>query len=298
MQKDYDAKAGVIVASFGQRGILESESGKRIKYQLKGRKLRAVCGDIAQWTLPNQSNEALVHKIISRGNSLTRPNSRGQEEVIASNLNQIIVVSSPKPMVDLFLIDRFLCAAEILNINAAIIWNKNDLQNNLPEEFHNYSHIGYEVLSASVKYGNGVERIKRILAEGTSILVGQSGVGKSSLINRLIPEAYVIVKEISSSNQEGKHTTTASIMHKLTSGGRLIDSPGVREFTPIFKDQLKIQTGFREIFAKANNCKFKNCLHLREPSCAIKESVIKSEISQRRYKSYKRLCNSAIQFKN
>jgi ribosome biogenesis GTPase len=292
MQKTEQSLPGLIVASYGQRGILELDSGERIRYRLKGRKLRAVCGDFARWSQPPNDDEALVHQLLPRRNSLARPNSRGDAEILASNLDQILVVSAPAPAPDFFLIDRFLCAAELLGITASVIRNKSDLPATADDEFSNYLNIGYTVLNVSAQDGTGMLELEKLMASGVSMLVGQSGVGKSSLINKLVPDANVNVAALSDATSEGKHTTTASLMHVLASGGRLIDSPGVREFAPIIEQQAQIQTGFREILALADNCRFSDCRHLREPSCAVKEAVAAQLISERRYASYKRLHNS------
>jgi len=251
-----------------------------------------VCGDHVMWRPADQSSDAIVTGILERSNVLERPNQRGRPELIAANLTQLVVVLAPMPAPDFFLADRYLCAAEILGVDALINWNKTDLADSLPTELTEYQNLNYPIIPTSTKSGAGVVPLAASLAGGISMLVGQSGVGKSSLINRLIPNADVSVGALSAANHEGRHTTTASFMHALPNGGKLIDSPGVREFAPVIRDPAKIQTGFREIFRLADACRFANCQHLREPDCAVKQARDSGGISARRYESYKRLCNT------
>lgn len=280
---------GLVIASYGRRGILEAPDGRQHRYILKGRSLRAVCGDHVSWQQENGAADALVTAIGERVNALERPDSRGKPELIAANLSQLAVVLAPAPQPDYFLADRYLCAAELMNATAIILWNKADLQLTLPAELSVYQQLGYPVLPVSAETGAGIDTLASELAKGVSMLVGQSGVGKSSLINRLVPDADVAVSELSVANKEGKHTTTASFMHELPHGGKLIDSPGVREFAPLVRDEARIQYGFREILRLAADCRFSNCQHMREPDCAVKAACEAEAMDARRYESYKRL---------
>ena len=284
--------SGLVIASYGSRGILADQNNITHRYILKGRKLRVVCGDHVIWQPAAGSAAVIVSGVQERSNVLERPDSRGKTELIAANLSQIVVVLAPMPVPDFFLADRYLCAAEILGAKAIINWNKTDLADAQPEEITEYQALGYRVCPTSTKSGAGTELLESCLAEGVSMLVGQSGVGKSSLINRLIPDADVTVAALSTANREGRHTTTASFMHTLSNGGKLIDSPGVREFAPVIRDPGKIQNGFTEILQLADACRFTNCQHLREPDCAVKQGIDSGKISRRRYESYKRLCNT------
>ena len=282
-------QSGLVVACFGNRGLLETASGAQLRYVLKGRKLRAVCGDRVAWDQGTAGGEARVTEILQRRNALNRINNRGQTEILASNLDQILVVTAASPVTDFFLVDRFLCAAEILSIDAHIIWNKTDIQDVRPAELSEYRGLGYTVLATSTMTNAGMGELEQLLATGVSMLVGQSGVGKSSLINNLIPGTDASVGEISTATLEGKHTTTASMMHKLPGGGQLIDSPGVREFVPAIDTTARIQAGYREIVSLADECRFTDCRHIREPGCAVKSALEQGKISARRYESYKRL---------
>ncbi len=289
MQSTEQAHSGLVVASFGNRGMLESAAGETLRYVLKGRKLRAVCGDHVDWDQNRTGGDVRVTNVLERRNALNRLNSRGQTELMASNLDQIVVVLAASPAPDFFLVDRFLCAAELLDIAAYIVWNKTDMCADRPAELSEFAHMGYRILGTSTAANEGIDELRQCLAHGVGMLVGQSGVGKSSLINTLLPGAEVAIGPVSEATREGKHTTTASIMHKLAGGGRLIDSPGVREFLPAIDQNVRIQKGFREIVPRANDCRFSDCRHIREPNCAVKAAVASGEISARRYESYKRI---------
>jgi ribosome biogenesis GTPase len=286
-------QAGLVTACFGNRGYLDTGDGERQRYILKGRRIRAVCGDRVSWEPQKQGAELLVTAVLDRDNLLQRPNSRGKAEALAANLSRLVVVMAAEPEPDFFIADRYLCAAELMPAAAVIVWNKTDLGTTAPNELDDYRRLGYPVVATSVTENQGITELSNILAEGISMLAGQSGVGKSSLINSLVPTAEVAVGELSAASGEGKHTTTASMMHSLQNGGRLIDTPGVREFAPAISNTTSIQLGYREISQLAIKCRFSNCQHLREPDCAVKEAVETAAISKRRYASYKRLVNSS-----
>ena len=283
---------GTIIASYGNRGRIDTGGPKPAHYVMKGRRQRAVCGDRVDWQRQDTGHELLITHIHERDNTLERPDSRGRPELVAANLSRLVVVITPEPEADLFIADRYLCAAELMPADALVVWNKADLQAP-PADVLQYEDLGYPLLQTSALTGAGIGPLRAKLETGVSMLVGQSGVGKSSLINQLLPDADVATGELSAASGEGRHTTTASFMHTLTREGRLIDSPGVREFAPVIHDPQRIQLGFREIAAAAMECRFSNCQHLREPNCAVKNAVASGAVSSRRYESYKRLHNTA-----
>lgn len=290
-------QTGLITADHGQRGILETESGKSRRYVTKGRRLRAVCGDRVSWAAQKHGDTVLLTDILQRTNILERQApDRTEPEVLAANLTCMAVVFAPVPAPDWYLVDRYLCTAELMGCRALLVGNKNDLEfdrSRDDEEIREYARLSYPVLSVSAQTGDGVQQLAKAMENETGILVGQSGVGKSSLINCLVPDANITVGSVSAATSEGKHTTTASAMHWLPGGGRLIDTPGVRDFVPFVRDATRVQKGFPEILAAADACRFGNCQHIREPDCAVKAHRDLGRISARRYEAYKRLLRGA-----
>lgn len=288
------SSTAIVIASYGQRGILQTED-RELPYILKGRRLRPVCGDSVEWQPSENEGEAVVTAVAERRNQLQRPDQRGKHETLAANLQVLAVVVAPQPKPDFFIADRFLCAAELMGARGILVWNKVDLDVAEPPELAVYERIGYPLLRVSGTTGAGIPQLESEFGAGFGMLVGQSGVGKSSLINRLLDDAGVTTKQLSAATGEGRHTTTASYAHRLKSGGLLIDSPGVRDFAPSISDAAKIQNGFIEILALADSCRFADCTHNREPDCAVKDALERGTIDQRRYDSYKRLRNLAAQ---
>ena len=203
-----------------------------------------------------------------------------------------MAVAAAEPRPDWFIVDRYLCAAELMGIEAGVIFNKIDLVDEEPAaDLDVYRDIGYDVVACSAETGAGIDEVGQLLASRCGIIVGQSGVGKSSIINHLIGEALQRTKEISDKWREGRHTTVSSAMIELPGGGAIIDSPGVRDYAPALESSVIAAQGFREIRGAAAGCRFANCRHLREPNCAVKTGVDAGEISPRRYESYKRIVN-------
>jgi len=284
----------LVTAAYGRRGRLETAAAENIRYLVKGRRLKVVCGDRVAWHQDKHGHDAIVTDVLPRTNSLERQApDRPQPELLASNLTCVAVVLSPLPATDWHLIDRYLVAAELMQCRAILVDNKSDTievdtGSERDAQIEAYKTLGYKCLSVSAATGDGISALAGQLVDEVAILVGQSGVGKSSLINRLVPNADIVVGELSAATDEGTHTTTASAMHRLPGGGRLIDTPGVRDFVPAV-DSERAQVGFPEIRALADECRFANCRHLREPDCAVKQAVATGTIAARRYETYKRL---------
>jgi len=289
---------GRVTAAHGRRGRLETESGEILRYLVQGRRMRVVCGDRVNWRPDQHGAEAIVTDVCPRDNQLERlPPDRPQPEILAANLTCLIVVMAPRPETDWHLVDRYLATGELMGCRLLLVGNKCDTaaenaDKARDEAVKTYTALGYEYLAVSAKTGEGMTDLIRTLADETAILVGQSGVGKSSLINRLVPGADIVVGELSSATAEGTHTTTASALHRLPDGGDLIDTPGVRDFVPAVGDPARVQLGFPEIRALADECRFTNCRHLREPDCAVKQAVDAGEINARRYETYRRLARA------
>ncbi len=244
--------------------------------------------------LPENESEGLIKKILPRKNYVVRQSPRKKHFVhlIASNIDQAILVATiVKPDVKTGFIDRFLLMTAPYNIPVTIVFNKCDLYNE--EDFlmykyleHVYTKIGYEVILASVKNGDGMDAIKARIKDKVSLISGQSGVGKSSIINYLIPEAELKTSEISEYNGKGQHTTTFAEMLFTPFNGKLIDTPGIKTLGFNHLEPQDIAHNFKEIFSVGQHCKFNNCLHRNEPKCAVKEALEVEEISSLRYSSY------------
>jgi ribosome biogenesis GTPase len=282
---------GRIIASYGRRVTVESASGERIVCKVAGRRLEVVCGDEVTWE--STDGEGLVTDRLPRRTALARTDSVGRPEVIVANITQMVVVLAPKPAPDFFIMDRYVAAAELSGVRTALVLNKADLVDESfsgsREELAVLERIGYPVLESSASQALGIDALANLLKDHTSILVGQSGTGKSSLANRLLPDLNTATSELSRSSAEGKHTTTVSTLHHLPSGGDLIDSPGVRDFAPAIELLEHPELGFREFTTLPTRCKFQDCKHLREPGCVVLAAVASGDINQRRHESYKRL---------
>lgn len=286
-----DLRNGRVVADFGRHVLVEDNDGAVHPCTLRGRRLRAVCGDQVTWRSGAQRSRGIVESVSPRSSELTRPSSRGLSEVLAANLDQIIVVCALAPPFDPNVIDRYLVAAALIDVDAIIVCNKIELAT--PESIKateilltDYENIPYPVVRASAKSGQGLPQLAALAAQHTSIFVGQSGVGKSTLLNALRPHTDAPVGELSANSGEGTHTTSASRLYKLPNGGELIDSPGVREYTPHLAADVDPASGFLEFFIPARECRFRNCRHLHEPDCGVKAAIASGLISTRRYESY------------
>jgi ribosome biogenesis GTPase len=281
-----------VIATFSRRMRVRLDDRTEADARIKGKRLKPVCGDRVVVEALAEENDWLITGIDTRRNELTRPNMRGQAEVLASNIDYLLAVAAPEPRADWFIVDRYLCAAELMEVDAGVIFNKVDLVDQAPvAELDTYRDMGYDVVACSAETGTGMDTVAELLAARRSIIVGQSGVGKSSIINRLIGGEVQRTSEISGKWGEGRHTTVNSVMIDLPGGGAIIDSPGVRDYAPALDSAVLAAQGFREIRAAADGCRFTNCRHLREPGCAVKARVESGEISPRRYESYKRIVN-------
>ena len=227
-----------------------------------------------------------------RHSVLSRPDPYGKLKPVAANIDQIMLVVAPVPQPYANLIDRYLVAAEAVGIEPVILLNKMDLLDSDPDLTQSldellaiYPTLGYRVLRTSIK-DSGLTELHSALSERTSVFVGQSGVGKSSLVNVLLPEADIRVGALSEATQKGTHTTTTAQLLHLTCGGTLIDSPGIREFGLWHMSKEQVEQGFREFLPLLGTCKFRDCQHDHEPGCAILKAAESGAISTRRLNSY------------
>ena len=237
-------------------------------------------------------------QVLPRRTALYRSNARGAAEPVLANLSRLLVVIAPVPPADPFIADRYIAAAESAGIAATLVLNKIELgvDARLQGQLGVYSAAGYECIATSAATGEGVEALRSRCDGRIAALVGQSGVGKSSLVRRLAADAGAEI-EIGGliRAEEGRHTTTVSRIHALAGGGKLIDSPGVRDFAPAVDRLDPGHLGFVEVARLAPECRFLDCRHLREPGCAVRQGVEAGSIDARRYESYRRLRRLAEQ---
>ena len=281
-----------VIATYSRRMRLRLAQGAEVEARIKGKKLRPVCGDLVTVEPIENEGDWLITGICNRENALARPNMRGRVEVLAANVDLLIVVVATAPEPDWFILDRYLAAAENMRVDAVVVFNKTDLAKGDAETAQalaDYAQTGYPVFPCSAETDSGIEELRQVIRDQTAIIVGQSGVGKSSIINVLMGGEQQRTTEISSKTGEGKHTTVNSMMLDIPGGGRIIDSPGVRDYAPALDSVPAVIMGFREIEKAGHDCRFANCRHLREPGCAVKSGVESETINPRRYESYRRL---------
>ena len=279
-----------VTATYGRHLLVREASGKELQARPFGRALTVVCGDNVRCRVDPHHDEVHVVEVLPRRSALYRSNLRGATEPVVANLSRLLVVLAPVPAPDLFVIDRYLAAAESAGIAGLLVLNKADLgvDEALRAELDAYTAAGYRWLNCSVRNDEGIDSVQEVCAGGIAALVGQSGVGKSSLAGHLIPDAGVEVGSLVR-EEEGRHTTTASRMFNLPRGGHLIDSPGVRDFAPAVDRLDGRSLGFVEVERLAPRCRFSDCRHMKEPNCAVQEASESGGMSPRRYESYRRL---------
>jgi ribosome biogenesis GTPase len=277
-----------VIATFGRHLLLRDGQGREYKARPFGRQLEIVCGDRVECEFHGE--ELLATGTLPRATFLRRSTLRGRSEPLAANLTQLAVVVAPLPMPDLYMIDRYLCAAECAHLAPLIVLNKSDLPEAaaLRAALVPYESLGYRVLAVSA-LSDGAPPLLDALHGATTILVGQSGVGKSSLTRLLTSEATDIAIGALMREEEGRHTTTASRLYDCAGGGRIVDSPGVRDFAPAIDDLEPMTLGFREVANLMAQCKFLDCKHMQEPRCAVRAAVEAGSMDARRYESYRRL---------
>ena len=285
----------LVRVSYGSQGVVELQDGRHLRCKYRRSVGRPYCGD--QVTIEDAGDHsAVVSAIQKRRNVFMRADSRQRKQVIAANLDQVLVVVAPRPEPSRDLVERYLVAVHSLGIEPLIVLNKAELMATTAistdsplVHLNAYRELGYQVLETSCKTQPGITALEAVLHDRTSILVGQSGVGKSSLANGLIPDLELQTGELSRVTGKGTHTTTTTIMYGLPGGGRLIDSPGVWEYGLWQMEQNDLDGGFIEFAPFLGHCKFNDCRHDSEPQCAVQAAVEAGSLAARRYQSYLRL---------
>ncbi len=293
---------GLVIRNTGSWYVVEDENGMTYNCKIKGNfRLKGIrstspvaVGDLVEIN-QNADGSAFITAIKPRRNYIIRRASNLSKEshILATNLDMTaLVVTLANPVTSTTFIDRFLATAMAYNVPALIVINKVDLlveeedKDLLEAVTYLYKSIGYEVIHVSAKEGTGLDDLREALRDKLTLLSGNSGVGKSTLVNLLIPNAAAKVGEVSDSHHTGMHTTTFSEMFRLPSGGAIIDTPGVKGFGTIDFQKEEVSHYFPEIFEVSRGCKYGNCTHTHEPGCAVLQAVENHEISASRYASY------------
>jgi ribosome biogenesis GTPase len=265
-------------------------NGERWPAAVFGKRTEIVCGDNVE-LIAEANGELQIVKVLPRATLFTRTDSRGRIEPLAANVTLLAVVFAPEPAPDLFIVDRYLAGAAYARLRTLVILNKSDLAASDADLLNEYRDAGYRTLNICAKNGDGIDELRAAVAGETFLLTGQSGVGKSTLTNTLLPLSLRPTRELSDASGEGRHTTVSSALFDMPDGGALIDSPGVRDYAPPPLADTNVQVGWPEIVSRAPQCRFNDCMHLREPGCAVLAAVESKAITTRRYESYKRLLN-------
>lgn len=283
---------GLVVAHFGTLVEVEpagADSGATVQCHFRANVGAIVAGD--RVVLRSGQSHGVVEAVLPRTSLLSRPDPRGQLKPVAANIDFIVLVITPEPAPSSVLIDRYLVAAELQNIPIRILLNKTDLITDMNEAMLDellsmYRAIGYPVLESSVKTERGLDELKLQLDQHISVFVGQSGVGKTSLVNALLPGVNAKVGELSENSRLGRHTTTNARLFHFPSGGSLIDSPGIREFGLWHLEPEQVIEGYREFDRWRFDCKFRDCRHQSEPGCALQAAAERGDVHSQRLKNY------------
>jgi len=293
----------IVYKSTGSWYVVKDEAGNFWNARMKGvMKMDDITstnpvavGDIIEMEIEaEESSTSIIDEIHDRRNYINRqsPRNKYQHHIVAANLDQSMLVATLKePKTSQGFIDRFLVASEMYHVPPIIVFNKSDLYKKKEMEKYEqwkamYEAVGYKVFLISAINNEGIEEVKGQLKDKTTLISGHSGVGKSSLLNSIFPEMNLRTKDISGWSGKGQHTTTFAEMFDLPFGGKIIDTPGMREFGLVDLTRQELSHYFPEMRDRLNNCQFNNCLHINEPGCAIKEAVKNGEIHEDRFVSY------------
>lgn len=292
------SQPGLVIAHYGRDLVIEDQQGALHLCTARKKLGRLVCGDRVQWQ-PSGDKQGVVTARDPRRSLLARPDERGNERPLAANVDQLVVVCASEPPLSEGLIDRYLVVAELIGARPLLLVNKSDLlsppaQANLQERLATFTQLDCPVLFTSTQDQAQVKALTQHFNGHTSILVGQSGVGKSSLVQLLHPNTDIRIGQLSDASGLGKHTTTETTLYHLAGGGDLIDSPGVRDFQLWQVTPDDLERGFSELNQYRGQCRFHNCRHNGEPGCAVSAAVQDGVIAMRRLDSYRELLKQAL----
>jgi ribosome biogenesis GTPase / thiamine phosphate phosphatase len=284
---------GLVITRYSRHVEIEDEQGNRRRCSIRTNIDTLVAGDRVIWQ-PEGAKQGVVVSLYPRATILARPTAKGLKKPVAANITQLIIVIAPKPEVSWPLLDSYLIMAEILKLHAVILLNKVDLPSQTLQQqlTTDYLQLNYPIVMISKDLPASFDELKHRLNHQVSVFVGQSGVGKSSLIASILPHEHDIATgEISIGTELGKHTTSNSRYYHLPSGGALIDSPGVREFSLWDIEPTTIAQGYKEFSKYISQCKFRNCTHIDTPHCALIEALKQGAIAPNRYENFVKLCS-------
>jgi len=279
---------GLIIKRYGSQALVESLEGIQVHCSIRPNIDSLVAGDRIIWQ-EEGPHQGVVISRYPRESVLGRADKHGQLKPVAANISQIMIVVASKPEISWPLLDSYLVMAEYLKLSACIVLNKADLPSNELQQrlIQEYEPLGYSVLSTSIQGNRGYEALEKILNDEISVFVGQSGVGKSSIIEHILPkETSIQTAAISAHSELGRHTTSNSRFYHLPTGGALIDSPGVREMALWHMHISDIAKGYREFVPFLSQCKYRNCTHRNTESCAIQNATKSQLIALHRYENY------------
>lgn len=284
---------GLVLARFSAKVDVETESGQVIRCHLRANLGEVVAGDKVIWQ--EQEASGVVLSVLPRTTQLQRPDSYGKLKPVAANVSRCVITVAPEPQAHANLIDRYLVVAETLGLEPILLVNKADLLSET-HELHNllasYEALGYTTCLVSCHAEQGLEPLQTLLKDGISIFVGQSGVGKSSVIQALLPQEEIKIGDLSEQVRKGRHTTTHARLYHFPTGGDCIDSPGIREFGLWHLTPQQVVAGFKELEPLAGQCRFRNCSHRHEPGCAILQALADGRISRARFDSYRQIVDT------
>ncbi len=284
--------AGRVIVRHGRSLLVRGPQGETVHCLFRQNLGEIVCGDRVLWQ-PVDGGGVVV-ALLERDTVLSRPDHAGHDKPIAANISQLVVVLAPRPEPTGFLLDQYLIAAERIGVRGALCLNKADLLDDseratFRQRFAHYEQLGYPLIQVSAKTTQGLDPLFERLRGHTSILVGQSGVGKSSLINALLPSPELLEGDLSEATGLGRHTTSAATLYTLERGGEIIDSPGVRSFRLGRLTRQELEDGFPELRALRGQCRFNDCTHQHEPGCAVRKALEAGRIHPDRLASFHHL---------